>query len=79
MENEAVCSSSYVSIFEAAQMLSLSRSKIYQMCDSGELPSVQLGGHGKILISREAIRSALKPKRGTFVQQTTERGAKVTR
>jgi excisionase family DNA binding protein len=72
MQNEAVSPSAFVSISEAAAMLGLSRSKIYQMCDSGELPSSQIGGRGKILISREAISAALKPTRGTFLQQMTQ-------
>jgi excisionase family DNA binding protein len=62
MQNDEANPFSYFSIAKAAQMLSLSRSKIFQMVDSGELPSAQLGGRGKILIRRTDIEALLRPR-----------------
>lgn len=47
---------------EAAALLRLSRSRLYNLACRGVVPSVQLGGQGKILFVRRELQSALKPK-----------------
>jgi excisionase family DNA binding protein len=46
---------------EAAQLLSLSRSRLYDLATSGKVPCHQVGGTGKLLFRPSELELALKP------------------
>ena len=64
MENGKAYSpdSELLTIRACAELMHLSRSRVYVKIKSGQLPSVQLAGRGQILVRRSALESALKPK-----------------
>jgi excisionase family DNA binding protein len=55
---------------EAAKMLGCSRTRIYELCHSGDLPHVRLGG-SSIRIPREAINSLVAEAMATAAQNRT--------
>ena len=61
----------------ASQVMGLSRSRLYALAVSGEIPTYQLNGKGKILLRRNDVEALLRPRAKTFVQQAAERGEQV--
>jgi len=55
----------FLTIVEAAEVLRLSRSRIYQLATDGIIPSHQITDGGKLLFRRSELEQALKttPKR----------------
>jgi excisionase family DNA binding protein len=46
----------------ASRAFGLSRSRLYALAVSGEIPSVQLNGKGKILFRRCDVEALLRPR-----------------
>ncbi len=61
----------YLDVREAAQVLRLSRSRVYQLATEGKLKPLQLQPGGRLLFRASDLEQALKPK-GTFLQQAAQ-------
>lgn len=57
MENDK-----YMTLSEVAELLRLSKPRIYNMAQAGEIPCIQIKARGKRLFSRTAIDEWLKNK-----------------
>jgi excisionase family DNA binding protein len=51
-----------LTLAEAAQEVRLSRSRLYELATSGQVPCHQLNGKGKLLFRRSDLEAALKPR-----------------
>jgi excisionase family DNA binding protein len=51
-----------MTLSEAATYLRLSRSRAYELSEAGTIPTVQIGGRGKLLFRREDLTAALQTR-----------------
>jgi excisionase family DNA binding protein len=47
---------------EAAKFLGISRSRLYTLANSGKVPSVRIGGQGRIMFLKSELEAQLKPQ-----------------
>ena len=54
----------FLTLLEASQKLRISRSRLYELANSGKVPCSQINGRGKLLFRQSELESALvrKPK-----------------
>jgi excisionase family DNA binding protein len=52
----------FLTLSEAAKIVRLSRSQLYNLATAGEVPCRQLNGHGKLLFKLSELEAALQPK-----------------
>ena len=62
-DREALCGDGLLTVREAAEFLSISRSKLYEMMDNGELPFVKLGRSRRVP-RRAVVELAARELRG---------------